>query len=140
MRKRNQKYFAYISICELTHDWHNGAHYMDVPYHNFFQNMFNKNLHQDTIILFFSDHGLRFGAFRETHSGEMENRLPFMFIHLPKTLNIPKESLVNLKHNQHRLTTHFDTHATLVHLIEGKINCLNINYYFNSNFVQINHI
>jgi hypothetical protein len=30
-----------------------------------------------------SDHGIRIGPIKATHSGEIEARLPFMFIHLP---------------------------------------------------------
>ena len=117
MNHRKQKYFAYISISEMTHDWLLGGQYMDVPYHSLFYNLFNENLLENTIVFFFSDHGLRYGNIRKTHSGEMENRLPFMFIHLPK--NIDEKYAKNLYTNQYRLTTPFDIHATLSHIIDG---------------------
>ena len=118
MDKRQQKFFAYISICETTHDWASGGQIMDVPYFNFLSSVFEENLNKNTLILFFSDHGLRFGKLRETHSGEMENRLPFMFIHLPDHFNQTYEE--HLNQNQHRLTTPFDIHASLTHLVDGK--------------------
>ena len=58
----------------------------------------------------------------DTHR-EMENRLPFMFIHLPQNFN--KEYEENLRQNQNRLTTSFDIHATLTHLVQGNISLYN---------------
>ena len=117
MNKRKQKYFAYISISEMTHDWIEAGHYMDVPFHQLLTKLFDGNLLKDTVVLLFSDHGFRYGALRETHTGEMESRLPFMFIHLPQ--NTDRRYVENLRQNQYRLTTAFDIHATLTHLIEG---------------------
>ena len=126
MNERKQKYFAYISISEMPHNWLNGGHYMDVPYYRLFSRLFEDNLVDNTVILFFSDHGLRMGSIRETHSGEMENRLPFMFMHFPNTID--QAWLDNVDKNQYRLTTHFDSHATLIHLVDGKTSCLNLTY------------
>jgi hypothetical protein len=35
------------------------------------------------VIIFFSDHGIRFGKVRETFIGKLEERLPFMFLIFP---------------------------------------------------------
>ena len=117
MHKRKQKYFAYISIAEMTHDWIEAGHYMDVPYHQLLSKFFDEKLMDNTMLVFFSDHGFRYGSLRQTHTGEMENRLPFIFIHLPNNFN--KEYAENLRQNQFRLTTPFDIHATLTHLAQG---------------------
>ena len=119
MNKRQQKYFAYISISEMTHDWIEAGHYMDVPYHQLFTKIFAENLLKDTLLIFFSDHGFRYGALRQTHTGEVENRLPFIFIHLPE--NFDTKYAETLRQNQYRLTTPFDIHATLTHLVQGNI-------------------
>ena len=118
MNKRQQKYFALIDIIEMTHDWHFGGHYLDVPYYQFFFKLFAEGLAENTVILFFSDHGIRFGPLRETHSGEIEGRLPFMFIRLPD--NTDQTYVEHMKRNQYHLTTHFDVHATLIHLLYNK--------------------
>ena len=106
----------------MTHDWLNGAHYMDVPYHNLFTKLFEENLVENTLILFFSDHGLRLGPIRMTRMGEVENRLPFMFIHLPKKYSDLDQTEI-LRQNQYKLTTAFDIHATLVSLLKGNFIC-----------------
>ena len=119
MDERQQKYFAYISIISMTHEWIEAGHYLDVPYYQLLSKLFDENLLDNTLVLFFSDHGYRFGALRATRTGEVENRLPFMFIHLPNNTNT--KYVENLRQNQFRLTTHYDTHATLKHLIDGTL-------------------
>ncbi len=121
MKKRKEKYFAYISISELTHDDFNLGAYLDRPTHKLMSKLFEGDLMDDTIILFFSDHGIRLGAIRSTHSGEIEARLPFMFIQLPK--NSLNEFRDNLTINQNRLSSHFDIHSTFQHILNG-------NYFF----------
>jgi hypothetical protein len=36
-----------------------------------------------TVLFFLSDHGIRFGAVRQTSVGKLEERLPFMFLIFP---------------------------------------------------------
>ncbi|XP_054164693.1 uncharacterized protein LOC128962340 [Oppia nitens] len=125
MNQRKQQYFAYISVSEMTHDWINAGHFLDVPYHQLLSRLFSEGLAKNTAIFLFSDHGFRYGKLRRTHTGEIENRLPFMFIHLPKTFADKHRDdgwLANLSVNQHRLTTAFDVHATLHHIVHGKPN------------------
>jgi len=67
----------------------------------------------------FGDHGIRFGEFRQTLQGKMEERLPAMYIKLPDwfSLSYPKET-ANIKKNQNRLTTPFSIYGTLKHVIQ----------------------
>ena len=101
----------------MTHDSVEAAHYMDVPYHRLLSKFFEEDLMNDTLLIFFSDHGFRYGPLRQTHTGEVENRLPFIFIHLPEKFD--SKYAENLRKNQYRLTTPFDIHASLTHLILG---------------------
>ena len=121
MNERQQNYFAYISISEMTHDWTDAGHYLDVPYHTLLNTIFGQNLVDNTVIIFFSDHGFRYGELRKTHVGELESRLPFIFIHIPESVRArhSHDWLKHLEVNQHRLTTPFDVHATLTHLVNG---------------------
>jgi phosphoglycerol transferase MdoB-like AlkP superfamily enzyme len=80
--------------------------------------LFEEDLMDDTVIFFFSDHGIRIGPIRATHSGKVEARLPFMFIHLPT--DTKDEYRDNLNVNQHRWTTTFDIHSTLLHILNGE--------------------
>jgi arylsulfatase A-like enzyme len=118
MKKRKEKYFAYISISVLPHDQFNLGAYLDRPIHKLMSKLFEGDLMDDTMILFYSDHGIRMGDIRVTHSGQIEARLPFMFIHLPN--NSLNEFRDNLTINQKRLSSHFDIHSTFEHILNGK--------------------
>ncbi|CAG2180855.1 unnamed protein product [Oppiella nova] len=117
MHERKQKYFAYHFMVKVTHDDLNGVGLLDPLIHRLFTRLFANNLLNNTVLVFFSDHGMRFGSIRETLSGKYEDRLPAMHIYLPSHLRTH-----NMTVNEHRLTTHFDIHATLKHILEGKPN------------------
>ena len=82
-------------------------------------NMYISSLHkggylENTFFLFFSDHGMRFGPIRESYSGKMEERLPFMIIVPPPWFKKRYPNHYNsLLTNRHRLTTPFDVFETL---------------------------
>lgn len=65
-----------------------------------------------------SDHGMRFGNIRKTHIGQLEQRLPMLFIALPKLFREQfPQYLSNLRHNANKLTTPFDLYVTWLHLL-----------------------
>lgn len=118
MTRTDNKYFALMFMARLTHDDLNNAGYADLPVYQLLSKLFSKKLLNNTIIVFFSDHGLRFGPIRQTLSGKLEERLPFMFIYMPKSLSGGKRH-ENLTINQNRLSTPFDVYATLKHIVDG---------------------
>ena len=68
----------------------------------------------NTVILFISDHGYRFGDFRETFLGFYEESLPFFFIRIPQVLKeLFPHWYLNLNENSRLLTTPLDLHETL---------------------------
>lgn len=68
----------------------------------------------NTVVVFMSDHGIRWGDIRGTYQGQLEERLPFVVMALPKQFRQQyPEALQNLKTNLRRLTTPFDLHETL---------------------------
>lgn len=115
MDQRKQKYFAFTFMARLTHSYLNNAGLADPLFYNLFNRLFEDSLLFNTIVIFFSDHGIRFGAIRETLSGKIEERMPFMHIYVPKSMRNP-----NLTVNENRLTTPFDIHSTLKHIVDGK--------------------
>ena len=115
MNKHDQRYFVFHFMAKLTHDYLNNAGYMDLFVYNLLERLFQDNLLKDTIVIFFSDHGIRFGEIRETLSGKYEERLPFAHIYVPEEWRNQ-----NLSINQNRLTSPFDIHATLKHILFGK--------------------
>lgn len=120
---KNDPYFAFTFITRLSHDDVNSAGAADEPYYNFFRSLHEKDLLRNTVVFFFSDHGMRFGKIRETYIGKLEERLPFMYVVVPKWLQrvYPFVSLT-LKTNQNRLSTPFDIYETLQDILyfDGK--------------------
>jgi glucan phosphoethanolaminetransferase (alkaline phosphatase superfamily) len=104
-------------MARLTHDDLNKAGFADPIIAKLFTKFFNQNLLSNTILIFFSDHGLRFGSIRETLIGKVEERLPFMHLYIPEKWRNKYNN--NLAINQNRLTTPFDIHATLMHIVRG---------------------
>jgi len=99
-------------MARLTHDYLNSAGLADPIVAKLLNRLFNQNLLSNTILVLFSDHGIRFGPIRQTLSGKLEERLPFMHIFMPDNWRNN-----NLSINSNRLTTPFDIHATLTHII-----------------------
>ncbi|XP_017096905.2 uncharacterized protein [Drosophila bipectinata] len=74
---------------------------------------------EETIMIFFADHGSRYGRLTGLKEGFLEERLPMMFIYLPPWFRITYPYFVRaLKINQQRLCSNFDIHNTLKHIIE----------------------
>lgn len=115
----NEKpYFSLNIHSRMTHNELKGLSRVDNMTVDKLSYLYEKNLLNNTIVAFFGDHGLRFGPVRQTFIGQLEERLPMMFLYLPdsfkKKYNLFAE---NLRTNSRRLTTHFDMHATLLHLL-----------------------
>lgn len=115
---QTEAHFAFTFITRLSHDDVNSAGSADEPYYNFFKQLHERDLIRNTVIFFFSDHGMRFGNIRETYIGKLEERLPFMYVVLPKWLQEAHPYLAkNMQTNSHRLTTPFDVYETLVDIL-----------------------
>ncbi|CAM1154259.1 Uncharacterised protein g11142 [Pycnogonum litorale] len=109
---QESRYFAYVFLSRLTHSFMNDAGYADAPSFNFLKNAFER--HKNSIIIFMSDHGIRYGDIRSTFAGKLEERAPFLFLILPDWFRRKHTiAMKNLKINQERLTTQFDIYKTL---------------------------
>ena len=87
---------------------------LDKPLLQVFENInFNSSM-----VVFVGDHGLHIGPFLQTKQGQTEYKLPALYINLPKWVleRYPKIKEY-LTENQRRLTTHWDLHHTLKHLM-----------------------
>ncbi|XP_016949696.2 uncharacterized protein LOC108024305 [Drosophila biarmipes] len=72
-----------------------------------------------SIVIFLSDHGSRYGRIMSLPSGFLEERLPAMFIYLPPWFRAQYPDYVKaLQLNKNRLTSNYDLHNTLKHIIE----------------------
>ncbi|CAG2196516.1 unnamed protein product [Mytilus edulis] len=116
---QSKQHFSFTFFSRLTHDYLEETYKTDKIYLKFFKDLFERDILNNTVVFFFSDHGMRFGRFRETFVGKLEERLPFMLIVFPSWF-ITKYPEVhrNLRINARRLTTPFDIFATLEHILD----------------------
>ena len=118
---RNDLYFTFLFLTRLSHGYLNKAGVLDEVYHSFLETIHKAGYLNDTILIFFSDHGIRWGEIMETNQGYLEERLPFMFILSPPGFK-DKYPLAyrNLYNNRNKLTTPFDIHATLEMILRNR--------------------
>ena len=123
---RNDSFFGFCFLSHITHDDVNGGSYADHVYLKFFQNLKHLGILDNTVVIFMSDHGMRFGDLPLTTIGRLEVRMPFMSFIFPKWFKHKYPTHIrNLLTNKWRLTTQFDVHYTLRHILELQGSCDN---------------
>ncbi|XP_020807010.1 uncharacterized protein LOC110183160 [Drosophila serrata] len=110
--------FSFFWTVALTHDYFNYPALLDQALLDQLKQMQDSGLLNRTVVMLMSDHGLRWGSFRRTYQGMMEERQPLMMILYPPWMKdrYPK-AIANLKLNARRLTTPFDVHSTMLDLM-----------------------
>jgi hypothetical protein len=107
--------FIHSWMTSLAHLDINGARFADAKVAAFLQSQDLSN----TILIFMSDHGQRYGAIRETLAGWYEDKLPILSIYIPPSVRhkFPswKESLI---FNSKRLSSPFDLYKTIEHVLK----------------------
>lgn len=68
-------FFSFYWTSSMTHDFINYPMLIDDDLSNLLQHMKNEKFLEKTILLILSDHGIRFGAYRGTFQGMVEERL-----------------------------------------------------------------
>lgn len=115
---KSKPYFAFTFLTSLTHDNLELAAELDEVVYKFFHDAYNSNAFNNTIVFFFSDHGLRYGAIRSSDIGSYEVQSPVMFIAFPKWFSEKYPTIMkNLKSNTRKLTTVYDVHETLRNIL-----------------------
>lgn len=113
--------FGFVFTTLITHEYTNMLGQGDTYYYEFFKELARDSLLNNTVMIFYSDHGYRYGGLRATQLGQYEENLPMMNIVLPDWFKqkYPKETS-NLRLNgANRLTSPFDMHRTLLDLCPG---------------------
>lgn len=76
---------------------------------------------RNTAVIFMSDHGMRWGSFRQTYQGRLEDSLPFIFFLFPDWWKQQHpQAWDNLNTNARSLTSPFDLHETLKDILEPR--------------------
>ncbi|UMM26561.1 hypothetical protein L5515_010208 [Caenorhabditis briggsae] len=104
----------------LSHDDINLVDVEDVDLSAHLKHMNELRMFDDSIVIVMADHGHRFAKLRETHQGQLEERMPFFSISLPNELKKTekgKRMERNLRENAEKLTSPFDIHASLLDIL-----------------------
>lgn len=118
----NKLYMNFAWSTSLTHDYVEFPYYGDDDLRRFFVQLHESGELNRTIVILMSDHGMRWGKYRNTYQGSLEDRLPMLRFVVPEWFEkaYPKAT-DNLKKNTVRLTTPFDLHETLLDLVDTKV-------------------
>jgi len=118
-RFRDVPHASFSFVTRLTHEDVRKAAAADRPYERFLRRLRDDGLLDRTVLVMYSDHGMRFGDLRRTYVGKLEERLPFAVVRLPPRLGRAHRSMSGaLATNARRLTTPFDAYETLADLKE----------------------
>ena len=132
----NHNHFSLLWTNSLGHNDLNAPKALDNSVYKFLSDISQLGVYENSLILILSDHGIRFGNIRETFIGYMEERLPFMFIWLPKWFQDKyPEKYNNLQVNQNRLTSPYDVYVTIKNILNfvTQNEYRNETYYYSSN-------
>lgn len=115
----NLPYFSFFWTTSYTHDYLNYPRLIDNEFANVLSNLSSSNALNNTFLILMSDHGIRWGSYRNTYQGMMEERQPFLYLIPPKWFpdKYPM-AMKNLLSNRRKLTTHFDLYETLHDLFD----------------------
>ncbi|CAI2352336.1 unnamed protein product [Caenorhabditis sp. 36 PRJEB53466] len=105
----------------LSHDDINLVDVEDEDLSAHLKHMNDEGMFDDSLVIVMADHGHRFAKLRETHQGQLEERMPFFSIALPKQLRETAKGAEmerNLRENKEKLTSPFDIHASLLDILQ----------------------
>lgn len=116
---KNRLSFSLLWACTMTHDLLNYPILIDQDYKDLLVHMEKAGFLEKTAIILLSDHGIRWGNYRNTYQGMMEERQPFLYIILPVWFQHKYPTAYrNLRKNRLQLTSHFDLYETLKDLAD----------------------
>nr|XP_053635142.1 uncharacterized protein LOC128690499 [Cherax quadricarinatus] len=113
-------YFGFYMSGTLTHDGYVMPRIVDDKLIRLMTEFHENGYLNHTVVFLFSDHGLRYGPYRHTYIGRIEERLPLFLAVFPpwfkKVYPLPWKNLVT---NTRRLISNLDFHETLHSLAHG---------------------
>lgn len=112
-------YFGLFWTISVSHENANGLSSMDIQLLEKVKTLEREGVLNDSMIVFLSDHGMRWGPIRSTFVGWYEERLPFLYLWLPEWFREERpEAYPSLRTNQHRLSSPFDLYQTLRQVLD----------------------
>ncbi|XP_016972587.2 uncharacterized protein LOC108039920 [Drosophila rhopaloa] len=111
--------FGLLWSNSFTHNYMTGATSLDDTFKEYLDNFEKLGLFNRSVVIFMSDHGDRYNSLRSKSSGFLEERLPMIFIYVPPWFRTKYPQYVeSLKNNRNRLSSNYDLHMTLQHLLQ----------------------
>ncbi|KAG5865513.1 hypothetical protein JTB14_023339 [Gonioctena quinquepunctata] len=111
---KGHPYFGIFWMNTFSHNYINTPTRMDEKITNFLEELNQHGVFNESMVVFLSDHGIRFGDIRKTIQGWYEERLPMNLISLPPWFQEAyPEKYENFKRNAKKLTSTYDLYMTL---------------------------
>lgn len=118
-RYKDEPSFGLFWTNSFSHEDLSMSSAMDTRVLYYLEQLNTQEVLNNSIVIFFSDHGMRFGPIRKHFIGWLEERLPFLYIWLPKSFKAEHPEIVkNLKINRDRLSSPYDVYVTLKHILK----------------------
>ena len=115
----NNSYFGVFWTNSFSHEDLSMISEMDARVKYYLEQLETRGILNSSIVIFFSDHGMRFGPIRNLFIGWLEERLPFFYIWLPPKFRQSNPDIVEaLRINRDRLSSPYDVHVTLKHILK----------------------
>ncbi|KAH8334452.1 hypothetical protein KR059_010403 [Drosophila kikkawai] len=109
-------FFSFYWWGNGVHDYMGASRFVDERFKQFFSRLNDAGIMNNTIIMFMSDHGMKWGPFRQTFQGMIEDSQPFLSVLYPAWMRDKYPMAIkNLAGNAHSLVTTYDLHETLKH-------------------------
>ena len=116
---KDERKFIFLNNSPLGHFQNTLIGLADKDVREMYKYLEQKGFLENTVVIFFGDHGNRAGPYRQTWIGRLELRLPFLSITLPSWFkSLYPDFYENMLANTKVLTTYFDLYATLRHLMD----------------------
>lgn len=111
--------FGIFWMNSFSHNDLNNPTMIDERFRNNLMDFEMDGIYDDNIVIFLSDHGMRYGKFASTSNGWYEERLPFLHFSIPRWFREKyPEKYSNLVDNAKKLTTPYDMFMTLQDLLK----------------------
>ncbi|KAG5683390.1 hypothetical protein PVAND_012675 [Polypedilum vanderplanki] len=115
---KNSSYFGLFWTNSFSHEDLSLPSSYDIKMRKHLRKLEEMKILENTIIILFADHGMRFGPIRKYFTGWLEERLPFLYLWFPQKFQNEHPKLIeNLKINSDRLTTPYDLYITAKHIL-----------------------
>lgn len=95
---------------------------MDEKIYDFMKSLESSGVLNSSMVIFLSDHGIRFGEIRYTRMGWLEERLPYIYLWIPNWWrNLHPKEYKNLQAHSDRFTTPYDLFMTLQDVLANSV-------------------